>query len=281
MRINVFFEGGGILGICYIGAYKALSDYGIFIDKALGISSGSIVAALIVSGFSANEITSLLTTFDDFSFLKKKTDFANKNVFGKPLSILIKKGIYDSEVIEDFMDFLLSKKNISTFQDVCFASESRLKIIAADFTLKKMILLPDDLKKYGYNPYKFKIAKAVRMSCAIPFYYTPYIIEGLRNNHYIIDGGVIKNIPTTIIEEKNKLTLRFKIKGYKGKLTNKIDNIKHTFVNRKQKEQNTITIPLNYKIKPTDFKITKEQIIYLYKQGYKATYKYIKNNLSK
>src|SRR5690554_7708823 len=104
MKINAIFEGGGILGLSYIGAYKALTDNGIYIDKALGISSGSIVASLIVSGFSANELTYLLSSFEDFSFFKKMTVVAHKNIVGKPLSLLLKKGIYDSEVIENFMD---------------------------------------------------------------------------------------------------------------------------------------------------------------------------------
>ena len=74
MRINAFFDGGGILGISYIGAYSALSDYGYYIDKACGISVGAIIASLIVSGYTANELTSLLASYDDFSFFKQKTE---------------------------------------------------------------------------------------------------------------------------------------------------------------------------------------------------------------
>ena len=105
----------------------------------MGISVGSIVASLIISNYTAQELISLLNSYDDFAFLKKETHVAHKKVVGKPLSILIKKGIYDSKIIEDFMADLLSKKQISSFQDVTFGSICRLKIIAYDYTSKKCL----------------------------------------------------------------------------------------------------------------------------------------------
>lgn len=266
MRINAFFDGGGILGISYIGAYSALSDYGYYIDKACGISVGAIIASLIVSGYTANELTSLLASYDDFSFFKQKTEVGKNKYVGKPLSLLLKKGIYDSGVINKFVDRLLRIKNIKIFKDV----NDRLKIIAADFTTKKMLILPEDLHLYGYNPLNFNISNAVQMSCAIPLFYTPYILKGKYNSHYIIDGCVVRNIPTNIFtNDFVDLTLRFKAcyKARDLKVKKQININEKTYL---------VNIPIENKLKPIDFDLSREQVIYLYKQGYKACYKLIK-----
>lgn len=286
MKVDAFFEGGGILGISFIGAYKALTDHGIYIDKAIGISSGSIVATLITAGFSANELIVLLNTYKDFSFFKHKTDVAQKSYIGKPLSLLLNKGIYDSCVIEKFIEETLRQKQTSTFSDVMMLGESKIKMIAADFTNKRMLLLPDDLPLYGYDPAKFKIAKAVQMSCAIPFFYTPYELKTSHKTNYIIDGGVMRNIPTSTINKNqklNKLTLRFKIIGNTNKWFNRFKDIKNTmdYKEDKTRYEKYIIINTDGQIKITDFDINREKIIYLYRQGYKAAYQFIKREIYK
>ncbi len=284
MKVDAFFDGGGILGISFIGAYKALTDYGIQIDKVLGISSGSIVASLIAARFTASELIELLNAYRDFSFFKQKTKTAKKQYIGKPLSLLLNKGIYDSTVIEQFMEDVLAKKLVTTFQEMMYLGESKLKIIATDFTNKRLMLLPNDLVMYGYNPSGFKIATAVRMSCAIPFFYTPYEFKTKRGISYVIDGGVIRNIPTTLInnnQELEKITLRFKFKKQPNRWGNRFNDIKNTvsYKNNTNNLEKVITIYTNRKIKVTDFDISREDIIYLYKQGYKACYQYIRSEL--
>ncbi len=280
MKVDAFFEGGGILGISFIGACKALMDSGIYIDNAIGISSGSMVASLIMSGFSANDLINILNVYRNFNFFKQKTTTARKKYIGNPLSILLNKGIYDSEVIETFMEEILLQKGVSIFSDLMVSDESKLKIIAADFTNKRMLLLPDDLPLYGINPKTFKVSKAIRMSCAIPFFYTPYELKTNKTN-YIIDGGVIRKIPTSIVnknKELNKLTLRFRIKDKGNKWVNLFDDIKNTTYIKKDVTsfERMITIHHDGLIKMTDFDINKEQLIYLYKQGYKAAHQFIK-----
>lgn len=273
MHINAFFEGGGILGISFIGAYKALTDHGIYIDKALGISSGAIIASLIIARYSPNDLISLLNKYQDFAFLKPKTKIAMKNYIGKPLSLLIKKGIYDSLAIEKFVSNLLALKQIITFKDIAFGNNYNLKIVAYDFTAKRRLIFPDDLPSYGYDPKTFKIAKAIRMSCSIPFFYTPYELKVNNNIHYIIDGGVLKNVPTSLISNPKQLTFRFHINGIKSKLRRKliIDNKEEDIENHL-----LINIPIDNKIKSTDFSISHDKIVYLFKQGYISCYKFLK-----
>jgi NTE family protein len=63
-----------------------------------------------------------------------------------------------------------------------------------------MLVLPDDLEKYGINPEEFEIAKAVRMSASIPFYFTPYILNYRGGKSCIVDGGLLSNFPIWIFD---------------------------------------------------------------------------------
>lgn len=38
-------------------------------------------------------------------------------------------------------------------------------------------MLPDDLVLYGIEPDSFEVAKAVRMSCSIPYFFDPVILR--------------------------------------------------------------------------------------------------------
>jgi NTE family protein len=58
IRAYAVFEGGGAKGIGHVGAVKALEDLGIQLLGVGGASAGSIVAALVASGYAADDIVS-------------------------------------------------------------------------------------------------------------------------------------------------------------------------------------------------------------------------------
>ncbi len=272
MKVDLFLEGGGVWGLAYLGVYKALSDAGIQVDHICGYSVGSLVGSLMAVGFSTNELIDLLGYYPDFGFLKVKTTLATRPYLGKVLSLLFNRGIYDSRSIETFIDEICAKKGTTTFEPLMVYGESRLKIIALDLTNRNIIVLPDDLPKYGIKPKDFKIAEAVRMSCAIPFYFTPYELTSGNSKNRIIDAGFIKRIPTTIMYQDRllkKLTLRFGFKKERGKSNYQVSILDN------QLERNII-IPIDRKISFKDFDLTKEEVIYLYKQGYKICREFIK-----
>lgn len=272
MRINAIFEGGGILGISFIGAYKALSDRGCIIDKCMGISSGAIVSSLITSGFSSCELIRLCNE-TDFKLFLSKTDLSDTSIIGKPISLLYHKGIYNSLIIEKWIKELLERKGVKKFKDI---KDEKLKIIAANITKQKRIVLPDDLIKYNINPLEFSVARAVRMSCAIPFFYTPVKLESNNKNNYIVDGGIIKNLPSTLLYNKayfNWPIYRFRIKNDNSYLRGIKDNL--FFKKDEYFNENIITIQNKTNIKATNFHINKTDAKLLFKQGYQSTISYL------
>ncbi|HHU55378.1 MAG TPA: patatin-like phospholipase family protein [Acholeplasmataceae bacterium] len=280
MKVDLVFEGGGILGIAFVGAYHALTMKGYEIDRCAGTSAGAIISSLIIAGYTSSELKVLIKE-TDFSQFLKKTSLSKISLIGKALSFVYNKGIYDIRAVEKWIEFLLLKKQIKTFKDI---KNNVLKVIAADITNRKLLILPDDLKFYGINSDNFSIAKAVAMSCSIPLFFTPIII----NNSFIVDGGLLSSFPIWIFDVEGMPrypTFGIKIKdpvslSFQGK-TGIISYIKDLLYATYNKEETTflrdedlvrtIIIDFDNKTKATDLTISSKRIDYLYTCGYKST----------
>lgn len=293
MKVDLVFEGGGILGVSFVGAYEALMKKNYEIERCAGTSAGSIISALIIAGYTPYDLKELIknTNFDN---LASKTKLSYIPILGKPLSLINNKGIYNIDIIEEWIDKLLLKKGISSFKDVMINGKTRLKIVAADITDRKLLIFPDDSKYYGINPEDFSVAKAVAMSCSIPLFFTPIKFKKGDKINYIVDGGLISTYPIWIFDVEGTPrypTLGFKIqdklsntsKGKNGLISyikDLIDaaiNKEETTYLRDQDLARTIQIDFDNKTKSTDFNISTERLNYLYNCGFEST----KNFLNK
>lgn len=297
MDLDLIFEGGGVLGICYVGAYQALMEKGYRVQRCAGTSVGSIMAALIVAGYAPGELFKILRN-TDFRMFMEDTSLGRFGKLGKALSVITDKGMYDSEVIEGWMESLLRKKGVAKFGHVMANGGSRLKVVAADITRRKMLILPDDLSDYGIDPMNFSIARAIRMSCAIPVFYTPVTIETKPIKNFIVDGGLLSNFPIWIFDMEEKYTrptFGIKIKDQesytsRGK-TGIISYLKDLiYAPLNEDEENfirnkdllrTIVINCDIKINFTDFDKVNRFIKDLYDSGYKCAIRYINGLRSK
>ena len=59
--LDIVFSGGGAKSIAQIGALKELEDQGITYRRVVGTSSGSIMALMVASGYSADEMVAAIT----------------------------------------------------------------------------------------------------------------------------------------------------------------------------------------------------------------------------
>jgi len=189
---DVVFEGGGMRGIGHAGAVARLEREGYSFRRASGASAGAIAASLLVAGYTANEMYEILkeVNFEKFKHFKLMT--------GNPT------GIYRPDLLEAWLAKLLEKKGVHTFADV----GDRLKITASDVTDGKILVLPDDLVKFGIDPKKFQVATAVRMSLSIPIYFKAYELRDLSGRtHHIVDGGLFSNYPAWILDKGGTLDI--------------------------------------------------------------------------
>ncbi|WP_055666070.1 patatin-like phospholipase family protein [Desnuesiella massiliensis] len=290
MKIDAVFEGGGVKGMAFVGSICCLEEKNYSFERFAGTSAGSVIAALLAVGYTGKEIKNIMLNTDFRRFINNKKSIKVYKLYG----LLKNKGIHTNDYIEQWLRELLSKKGKLKFKDVSVKGESKLKIIASDITRHEMLILPDDLKNYGLDPMEFDIAKAVRMSTSIPFYFEPYKLYYKDGVSFIVDGGLLSNYPIWIFDIKGIPrwpTLGFNLIGEGQSLTSQGKNdifsysldIVSTMLNRKEdiyiREKDrvrTIYIP-TLGVKTTDFDISKETSLKLFNEGYSSTENFLTN----
>lgn len=296
MKADAVFEGGGVKGIGLVGAvYYAEKEKKVRWQNVAGTSAGAIVAALIAGNYSADEIKKIM--FDlDFNLIKDEGFLDKLLLPGKTLSLLFEKGIYEGQFIERFMEELLSKKGVASFGDLRIEGETnpryayRLNVIASDISRGKMLVLPQDIREYGVDPDRFSVARAVRMSMSIPFFFEPVAFDyrdgGEIKRSYIVDGGILSNFPVWIfdsVEDPQWPTIGFKLAEPSGGKLREINNILDflaaivgTMIEAHDERhiqdynfKRTIAIP-TMGVCTTEFDITPERKELIFMSGYNA-----------
>lgn len=294
MKIDGVFEGGGVKGIGFVGAICKLEELGYEWERVAGTSAGSIIAALLAAGYSGEELKEIMLECNYRNFLDK-TKLQSVALLGKGLGLLLEKGLYSGDNIEKWIANLLDVKGITKFKDVFINGKSKLKIIAADVTRKNILIFPDDLLKYDIDPMEFEIAKAVRMSVGIPFYFKPYELSCKSGTSLVVDGGVLSNFPIWIFDVEGVPkwpTFGFKLGNTKISKTRDADktnifsyafDIIDTIMDKNEEiylrdkdSVRTITIS-TMGVGTTEFNIDKDKSLKLYKSGYDSACSFINN----
>lgn len=302
MDVNAVFQGGGVKSIGLAGAVCEAERRGVVFRKVAGTSSGSIIASLLAAGYSGPDMKDIIIQTPFSSFLKK-TMFHQIRWLGPAVRLFIKKGLYSGEQLEYWISQLLEAKGIRTFGDL---QPGVLQIIASDISGGNLLVLPQDIARYGIDPNKLTVAKAIRMSTSIPYFFDPVIIRMQYPERskaasfadqfvYIVDGGILSNFPLWLFDESKELkktgntvpTLGFQLVGrgkeephqIKGPLTmfqalfsTMMDAHDERYIEA-HNENRTIKIPA-LGVHITQFDIKPEQSLELFQSGAGAAKKF-------
>ncbi|MEK8132773.1 patatin-like phospholipase family protein [Paenibacillus filicis] len=301
MNINAVFQGGGVKGIALAGAVSAVEKLGYGFNQVAGTSSGAIVASLVAAGYKADELRAIIEGTPFHSFLQRAPIF-NTKLIGPLARLFIKKGLYSGEALEHWVHRLLLAKGIRTFGDL---RPEQLRIIASDISGRKLLVLPDDIAHYGIDPKRLLVAKAVRMSTSIPYFFDPVIIrkrKPMRSQGatfadqfvYIVDGGLLSNFPLWLFDNVDPVsvesltpTIGFQLVGRGSAKPNPVSGplsmLKALFSTmldahddhyiQENNRFRTVKIP-THGIGITDFDLTAEQSVELFNAGLQATNKF-------
>jgi NTE family protein len=208
------FQGGGVKALALVGALLAFAERGYerWINVA-GASAGAMVAAFLACGHDAYETEQLFrsapyTRFEDVG--------PGGRFLGGGWSLMRRRGLARGEYLRRWIDEQLGGR---TFETVSEHGRSRLKVIAADVTRRKLLVLPDDLADYRVrgedgpvDPGSFHIADAVRMSMSLPYFFDPVelVHHASGSSSTIVDGGML-TIPVWLfdVEEHNPVRPTF------------------------------------------------------------------------
>ncbi len=200
IKYNCIFGGGGVRGLCYIGAVKALEEFGIEIESIAGSSVGAVFAVLYAVGYTYKEIEDMFMNFNLNMFMD-----LNINIFDNNISI--SKG-------EIFLDWLRDKIETKVL------GESKKGTIVKFKDLKKDLQI-HALDINSNTPYIFskqntpeeEVALAVRISASLPGLMKPINMGEAT----LVDGDLIKSWPAWKIYENlntsDKRILEFRLEG--------------------------------------------------------------------
>ncbi|MBW3113583.1 patatin-like phospholipase family protein [Bacillus sp. MCCB 382] len=280
MDIDGVFSGGGIKGLALIGAYQAIEEKGYTFKRLAGTSAGAVIAAFIAAGYSSRE---LLDIMDDVDF-KKLLD-SNAII---PLPILkwfriyYRLGLYKGVALENWLEEKLKARGVYTFADL---PPHSLRVIASDLSNGRLLVLPDDLEKYGIAKETFPVARAIRMSASLPYFFEPVKLRSLEGVSFMVDGGVLSNFPMWLFDRENvkkirpvigvklshdiigkpKRQIKNAIDLYGALFTTMKDAHDSRYISRKL-EKNIIFIPTEG-VLTTEFELTPERKIELIQYG--------------
>jgi NTE family protein len=204
MEIDGVFSGGGVKGIAIIGAVKAIEEKGFSFKRVAGTSAGSIIASLVAAGYSSDEIFKMMDEINLKDFLDPRKTFLPAP-FGKWILLYWRLGLYKGNVLEGWIAEKLALKGLRTFADL---PPNKLRVIASDLTNGRLVVIPNDLPNYGIPIGSFSIAKAIRMSCSIPYFFEPVKIKSVDGCNVVVDGGVLSNFPMWLFDQENVKKVR-------------------------------------------------------------------------
>jgi NTE family protein len=290
MEIDGVFSGGGIKGFALIGAYQAIEAKGLQFKRVAGTSAGSLIAALIAAGFTSEQLIKVVNELNLKDLLDERKIWLPYPL-AKWILLYWRMGLYKGELFEQWLENVLAAKGVKTFADL---PKESLYIIASDLTNGRILVLPDDLREYGLNPDAFSVAKAVRMSVSIPYFFEPVKLYSNEGKHIIVDGGILSNFPLFLFDEEKEVKKRPVLgiqlsakleKKPKRKITNAIELYEALFATMREAhdaryvsrrhEKNIVFLPVKHVV-ATEFTITDEERDRLIEYGKKRTEQFLK-----
>lgn len=171
IKYNCIFGGGGVRGMCYIGALKALNELNIEIGSIAGSSVGAVFAGLLAVGYSQEEIKELFFNFN-FNMFRD----LNINIFNTDISL--SKGEIFLDWLREKIEGKLNKTKVR-FKDL----KKDLYILTLDMNTNTPFIFskettPDE-----------EVAFAIRTSACMPGLMKPVSL----GNSLLVDGDLIKS----------------------------------------------------------------------------------------
>jgi NTE family protein len=162
--VGLVLGAGAARGFAHVGVIKALEAQGIRPDLVVGSSAGSVIAALLASGATGNELNRLALNLDEATIADWGLPFAGR--FG---------GLIKGDALQNMVNREVQNKSIEQMR-------IPLGVVATDLQSGKGVLF-----RTGNT------GLAVRASCSVPGVFQPAVISGKE----YVDGGLVAPVPVS------------------------------------------------------------------------------------
>jgi NTE family protein len=162
--LGLVLGAGAARGFAHIGVIKALEAQGIRPDLVVGSSAGSVIAALLASGATGNDLNRLALNLDEATIADWGLPFAGR--FG---------GLIKGEALQAMVNREVRNKTIEQMN-------LPLGVVATELQTGKGVLFRSG-----------NTGLAVRASCSVPGVFQPASINGKE----YVDGGLVAPVPVS------------------------------------------------------------------------------------
>ena len=162
--VGLALGAGAARGFAHVGVIKALEAQGIRPDIVVGSSAGSVIAALLASGATGNDLNRLALNLDEATIADWGLPFAGR--FG---------GLIKGDALQNMVNREVQNKSIEQMR-------IPLGIVATELQSGKGVLFRSG-----------NTGLAVRASCSVPGVFQPAVISGKE----YIDGGLVAPVPVS------------------------------------------------------------------------------------
>jgi predicted acylesterase/phospholipase RssA len=188
------FSGGGMRGLLVSGALSVLENV---LEKKLlgcgGSSIGALIAMMVVVGYDSKEMQHQFAR--DADFMR-----ANNDV----LSLTTKYGLNNKTGLVSRLKELLTLKKIDP--DITFGQLRLLTNKLLRVTVTNLATEESEIWDACTTPDRC-VWEGVATSMALPIICCPTIAQGLVEQQYLVDGGVLDNLPLTMFDQEKTLAI--------------------------------------------------------------------------
>jgi NTE family protein len=224
LRADLVCEGGGVKGIGLVGAVTALADAGYAFPRIAGSSAGAVVGCLVAALQQAGEPLARLEDVVravDYRRFRDVAGLARLPLVGRGLALLVHDGLYEGRYLERFLTGALGELGVSAFGDLRLPPSDdaaqglppdrayRLVVTVSDLSRRRLARLPWDLPLYDTDADDYPVARAVRASAAIPFFFQPVHQPTSGGEATWVDGGLLSNFPIGLFDRADSLEPRW------------------------------------------------------------------------
>ena len=195
-KIGLVLSGGGARGLAHIGVLEYLEKNRIPVDYIAGTSMGGLIGGLYAMGMSPSEMREFIRTIDwvkifgtgtpyqDRSFRRKedRRDYQVDLELGLRHGLSLPPGLSTGHEVGLMIDRVtLPYSTIGSFDELPIP----FRCVSADLIHAEQVVMKDGL-----------LSSAMRATMSIPGLFPPV----KRDGQWLIDGGVLNNIPVDVIK---------------------------------------------------------------------------------
>jgi NTE family protein len=196
--IGIALEGGGALGLAHIGVLQWLEEQHIPVDRISGTSMGSLVGGLYATGITPAQmravavsdaftrVFTLQSPYADASFRRRqdRRELPEAFTFGLRHHLILRNSLLSDRGVNEFLAGNMPDYNRQDLDYDQFPIPFRC--VATDLNTLQPVT-------FSSGP----LPQAVRASISIPGVFPP--VQD-RNGHYLVDGGILDNLPTDVLK---------------------------------------------------------------------------------